>query len=301
MTDRTIRRARAGDHGDVAAFTRDTWSDRDVGDYIPDVFPEWVDGDGPTQRTAVAEVDGTIVGLCQGVLLSEEEAWFQGMRVAPGHRGADHGRALTEHLMDWAADAGATVGRNMVFDWNPPGMGQSRALGFVAATSCRWARPEPDGDGPPPTDAFGITDDVATAWRFWTDSEARTTLDGLALATDETWALSDLDRRRLATIADRGRVFAVSSDGVRGVAARLGTRERDGETVADYAVGAWADADACRGLFAEIRADADRCGADDARVPIPDTPRFVSDAALARIPLDDDAAFVCRVDLTTRR
>jgi hypothetical protein len=85
------------------------------------------------------------------------------------------------------------------------------------------------------------------------------------------------------------------------VAARLGTRDGDGETVADYAVGAWADADACRGLFAEIRADAARCGADATRVCIPDTPRFVSEAAGARVGLGDDAVFVCRVDLTTRR
>lgn len=300
MSDRTIRQARADDHDDVVAFTQDTWSDYDVGDYIPDVFPAWVDSDGSTQHTAVADVDGTVVGICQGVLLTDEEAWFQGMRVAPDHRGADHGRALTEHLMDWAADRGATVARNMVFDWNPAGMGQSRAIGFRAATSCRWAEPTPGGRAAAPDEDFEVVDDVAAAWRFWTHSDARTALDGLALDPDEAWALAELDRERLTTLGNRERVFTVQAGGTRGMAARIGTRERDGETVADYAVGAWADADAARALFAAVQADAADCGAAGTRVCIPDTPRFVSDAALARVGLGDDAVFICSVDLTDR-
>ena len=303
MSDRTIRQARADDHDDVAAYTQDTWSDHDVGDYIPDVFPAWVEGDGPTQRTAVAEVDGRVVGICQGVLLTAEEAWLQGMRVAPAHRGSDHGRALTTHLMDWAAEQGATVARNMVFDWNPAGMGQSRAIGFRAATSCRWAQPAPAGDGPAPNDDFETVEDVAAAWRFWTHSDARTALNGLALDPDEAWALAELDRERLETIADRERVLAVRAGETRGVAARIGTRERDGQTIADYAVGAWADADAARALFAALRSDAAAVGADATRVCIPDTPQFVSDAALARVGLGDDAVFILSADLTdsTRR
>ncbi len=298
MSEHTIRQARADDYDDVAAFTQETWSDRDVGDYIPEVFQEWVDGNGPTQRTAVAEVDGKVVGLCQGVLLTDDEAWLQGMRIAPSHRGADHSRALTTYLMDWAASAGATVARNMVFDWNPAGMGQSRALGFHAATSCRWAEPTPGGDGAEPTEHFETVDDVATAWRFWTHSDARTALSGLALDAEETWALAELSRERLAT--DYQRVLSVRADDTRGMAARIGTRERDDETVADYAVGAWTDDDAARALLEAIRTDAAACGADATRVCIPDTPRFVSDVARARVSLGDDAVFVLGVDLTGR-
>jgi hypothetical protein len=85
------------------------------------------------------------------------------------------------------------------------------------------------------------------------------------------------------------------------MAARVGIRERDGETVADYAAGAWADADAARALFAALRSDAASVGADATRVCIPDTPRFVSDAALARVGLGDDAVFILAADLATRR
>jgi GNAT superfamily N-acetyltransferase len=300
MTDRTIRPARADDRDDVVAFTSETWSDRDVRDYIPDVFSQWIETDGPTRRTVVADVEDSAVAICQGVLLTDEEAWLQGMRVAPDHRGADHGRALTTHLMDWAATQGATVARNMVFDWNPAGMGQSRALGFSPTTSCRWAEPAPGGSGPPAEGPFEISENVARAWRYWTHSDVRTALGGLALDPDEAWALSELDRTRLAALADRERVFTVRADRTRGMAVRVGTRDRDGKTVADYAVGAWDDPDAARALFEELRSDAADCGADDTRVCIPDSPRFVSDAALARAALGDDAVFIFSADLSSR-
>lgn len=35
----SIRPAEPGDVEDVAAFTRDTWSDQDRGDYLPEAFP----------------------------------------------------------------------------------------------------------------------------------------------------------------------------------------------------------------------------------------------------------------------
>lgn len=300
MTDREVRQARIEDHDDVAAFTEDTWSDRDVGDYIPEVFPEWVEGDGPTQRTAVAEVEDRVVGICQAVLLTDDEAWLQGMRVHPDYRGGDHGRAIVSHLLGWCREAGATVARNMVFGWNPAGMGQSRAVGFDPAMACRWARPDPDDDGPTPEDDFETAEDVTDAWRFWTHSDTRTVLDGLALDTDETWAVAELGRDRFSSIGATGRVFSVVADETRGVAARIGTREREGETIVDYAVGAWADTDAAVALFEAIRADAAEVGADATRVCIPDTPRFVSDTAVARANPSDDGVFVFAADLTGR-
>ena len=76
--DVEVRRARHGDREAVVDFTEDTWPELD-GDYIPRVFEEWVDTDGPEQRTLVATVDGRPVGVLQVVLLSDHEAWAQGM------------------------------------------------------------------------------------------------------------------------------------------------------------------------------------------------------------------------------
>ena len=115
--DVEVRRARHGDREAVVDFTEDTWPELD-GDYIPEVFEEWVDTDGPEQRTLVATVDGRPVGVLQAVLLSDHEAWAQGMRVDPEFRGASVGRRLSRAAFEWAAVRNATVCRNMVFSRN---------------------------------------------------------------------------------------------------------------------------------------------------------------------------------------
>ena len=108
-----IRPARQDDHDAVAAFTRDTW---EGGDYIPDAYPDWIEGDD--KRTLVADAGDAIAGLGQVVLLSEHEAWGQGLRVNPEFRGHGVSREITYSLFDWAREQGAAVARNMVFSWN---------------------------------------------------------------------------------------------------------------------------------------------------------------------------------------
>lgn len=298
-----VREARPADYDAVAAFTADTWPDREFPDYLPDVFPAWVDSDDPDQRLVVATVDDEPVGVCQAQFLTVEEAWIQGVRVAPAHRGADHSRAMTHDLFDWAADRGATVIRNMVFGWNNVGLAQSRALGFEPATAVRWAEPDPDADASP---ALDVQTSVPAAWAAWTDSDARTALGGLALADDAAWALSELTRDRLAGLADAERVLAVVADGARGMTARVGVRERrDGEggtrTVADYAAGCWADAEAAAAVVDAVRADAAAVGADAVRLCVPETPRAVADVAAAGAPLNDEPEYVLAADLVGRR
>lgn len=174
-----VREARPADADAIAAFTHDTWGERHE-DYIPRVFPEWAASDDPDSGTfvatlppeAVAESDAVaerddraegdtlvegdgagavaagepeaVVGCIQGVLLSEWEAWGQGIRVDPAARGFGVGTALSTAALDWARDRGARVCRNMVFSWNIMGLGQSRAVGFEPATEFRFAEPEPD-------------------------------------------------------------------------------------------------------------------------------------------------------------
>ena len=122
------RQARRGDRDAVVDFAADTWPELG-GDYIPRVFDEWVETDGPDQRTFVACVDDRPVGVCQGVVLSGHEAWGQGMRVAPEVRGEGVSEALTEALFAWAADR-ATVCRTMVFAraWPRPASFQANTI-----------------------------------------------------------------------------------------------------------------------------------------------------------------------------
>jgi GNAT superfamily N-acetyltransferase len=294
-----VRQARAADREAVVAFTSDTWPDRG-GDYLPRVFDEWVETDGPTQRTFVAEAGDDVAGICQGVLLSDHEAWAQGMRVAPAHRGRGVSPALTRALFDWARERGATVCRNMVFSWNAAGLGQSRSVGFEPRAEFRWAEPDPDPDAGGP-DGYRVLADPDAAWSAWQRAPGRERLAGLALAADESWALAELTRERLHDAAD-GRVLAVADGaGVRGMTFRVRVAERetdDGtERYAEYGAAVWADLGAARALFAAVARDAADCGVDRTRVVIPETPRHVSDVAAARAGFSDEPDFVLEKDL----
>jgi GNAT superfamily N-acetyltransferase len=310
---RTLRLARPDDLDDVAAMTADTWPDQSVGDYLPDVFETWATSEDPDDRTLVAEVDGTVVGLCHAALPTTEEGWLEGIRVHPDHRGAGHGQALTEALLDWCADRGATVARDLVHAWNEAGLGQSRTAGFEPVTACRWARPEPAAVTVP----NGFTEDPAAAWRYWTDSDAREHLGGLTVDTDHSWVFAELTRDRLDAIADSedGRVLALVDGGIRGMAVRTRTVEieagdaadgcddasdPDTETIAEYGVAAGDGLGACRRILDAIRADAASIGADATRVWHPETAEALSDVAAAGAPLADDAMVVLAADLTNR-
>lgn len=308
-----VRQARAADSEAVAAFTEDTWDERE--DYLPEVFPDWVAGDGDDQRTVVATADGSggrdaaagidrddgpVVGCCQVVRLSGHEAWTQGMRVHPDYRGAGVASALDEACRDWAREQGATVARNMVFSWNEQGLAAARSIGYDPRASFRWARPDPDPDaGRPGDDALEPVADPDAVWSHWQRSDARDALAGLALDDGESWALSELTRERCRRAADERAVLGVRSQaGTRAGAVRTRTVTRDEETTAVYGAAAWADLDAARALFARVARDAADCGADATRVLVPETPRHVSDAAAAGVALADHPDLAFEADLT---
>ncbi|GGL26908.1 N-acetyltransferase [Halarchaeum grantii] len=292
-----IRRARRSDAAAVAAFTEETWAH---GDYAADVFEGWVESDGADRRTLVAadEADEA-VGVVQGVLLSEHEAWVQGLRVAPDARGSGTGSALLEAALDWAAERGAAVARCMVFSWNVQGLGGTRAVGFEPTCEFRWIHPEPDAGATPVGD---VRDDPDAAWAFWSRSAARDRLAGLALDDDEPWALAELTRERLHEAAREDRLLVCHEAGVgtRGVALRARTDGlADGER-AEYAVAAWRDGAACRDVLAAVARDAAAQDAEEARVLIPETARAVSDVATARVDVGDEPDFVLTCDLSAR-
>ncbi len=296
----TIRQARESDVADVVAFTQDTWSDHDgASDYLPETFPEWIGTDGPEQRTFVADLDSEAVGLLQCVLLTETEAWAQGMRVAPTHRGQGIADRLSRTALAWAREQGATVCRNMVFSWNVAGLGHSRDVGFDPGTEFRYAMPEPDADAEPSMD---VVADPAAAWSFWTDSDARTVLSGLALDFGESWAASELRRGDLRRAADEDALFVVQDGGTCGLSLRARTSEWEiDEGVrkrATYAVGAWNSPAASEAVMAAVARDAAEIDADVVRVFVPEGVRWVSDLAAVRCPISDEPDFVMQADLT---
>ena len=295
--DVDFRPATHEDREDVVAFTQDTWTE--MSDYIPEVYHDWIGGEN--RQTLVADTGDRVVGIAQMVLLSPTEAWAQGMRVAPAARGEGVAAALTRALFSWAREQGAVVARNMVFSWNGAGMGQSRSVGFEPVTEFRWLHPDPDpvaGD-PPAT----VRSDPEAAWSFWTGSEARTHLGGLALDMDESWAMRELTLGVLERAAAETALLTVTdTEGVCGLAYRTRTFDRETENGtrrwAEYGLGMWADLSAAERLLRAVAADAADCGADRTRLLIPERPRTVSDGAYLRAELGDHPDLVFAADLT---
>lgn len=299
--DIEVRPATLADEADIVAIAAETWSDRG-GDYLGRVFADWVAADGETQRTFVADEDGTAVGVVQAVMVSDREAWMQGMRVAPAVRGRGVSGRLHEAAADWARERGATVGRAMVFSWNGPALAASRAAGFQPTTEFRWVHPEPDPDAEP---ELPVSPDPDAAWTYWQRSVARDHLRGLALAPEESWALQELTPAALAQSADEALLAAVIAGGTRGFVHRVRVDEReleDGGTErwAEYGVAAWADRDAAETLLAAVARDAASVDADRARVPLPETVAAVSDAAATGVEIGEEPVFVLAADLTRR-
>lgn len=290
----SFRPAELDDYNAVVAFTEDTWEGYD--DYIPRVYHEWVEDED--SNTLVADAGEDIAAIGQGVMLTPTEGWAQGMRVNPDYRGQGIASALTHALFRWASDQGAVVARNMVFSWNDAGLGQSRSVGFEPATSIRFLHPEPAAGELPEA----VRPDVDAGWQCWTDSVERAHLGGLALDMDETWAVRELRPSMLERAAAETALLSVVDDGARGLAYRSRTldREDDGstETIAEYGVGVWRDLSAAKTLLEAIRIDAHRCGADRARVMVPETVQAVSDGALLRATPADHPEYVLAADLS---
>lgn len=292
-----IRPARADDYDDVVAISQETW---DGEDYLQHVYHDWFEGED--RVTLVADVDGRAVGIAQMVMLSEWEAWGQGLRVSPEFRGAGISEQITYDLFDWAREQGATVARAMVFSWNQAGLGQSRATGYQPVSSFRWLRPAPEAGTRP--DRVGERPDAALS--YWTGCPARDHLSGLSLSLDESWAVQTLTREMLHRAADETRVLTVTdSEGTHGFTYRTRTFERetdggDTELWAEYGVGAWDSVDDARSLLDAIAVDAADVGADRTRVLIPETAQYVSDGSYLRANIAEEPDFLVAADLTAQ-
>jgi len=122
----SIRPARLADQSAIAGFTGDTF---EWGDYVADVFSEWMADDNSCVMVATDSRD-TPVAVGRGVMLSATELWLQGMRVHPGKRRQGLGSAIAAELVRWAQSRGALVARLGVEGWNTPAKRQVETLGF---------------------------------------------------------------------------------------------------------------------------------------------------------------------------
>ncbi len=100
------RLARPEDKAAVLAFCAQTW---EWGDYLPQVWDEWLND--PGGRLLVATLDERPVAVMHLRMVAPEEGWLEGMRVDPAARNQGIARALGARGREEARALGAKVVR----------------------------------------------------------------------------------------------------------------------------------------------------------------------------------------------
>jgi ribosomal protein S18 acetylase RimI-like enzyme len=121
-----IRPAQPEDKVPVLAFSQQSF---DWGDYIEHVWDDWISD--PSGELVVATQDDVPVGVAFVTMLTETEAWYQGVRVAPEMRGQGIGTALTRHCAHRARELGAEVVRAIVEGSNAASQTMMQRAGYV--------------------------------------------------------------------------------------------------------------------------------------------------------------------------
>jgi GNAT superfamily N-acetyltransferase len=97
-----LRLARPEDRERMLAISAQIW---EGDDYVPAVVDGWLAD--PQSGLIVALLGGVLVAFAHLRWLLPGYAWLEGLRSDPEYRNQGAGRALTDYLIHWAAQAGA--------------------------------------------------------------------------------------------------------------------------------------------------------------------------------------------------
>ena len=225
-----MRRARHVDFQTVLGFTQDTFPG--WGDYIGDVFADWVDATdgvflavtaGPGAETAEGTriPAGQVIAVSRVAILTAAEAWLEGIRVDPLVRGLRIATDLQVAELRWAAAHGASVMRYLTGEQNEGSHRLGAKHGFAllgAARTYGWdhdMEPAPTVDesivvasAPPAAIPTGSRPD---GW--WSALSADATVAGAHhLYEPRSWALQAFTRERLDEHIDAGDVLVWPPD-----------------------------------------------------------------------------------------
>ncbi|HKW21658.1 MAG TPA: GNAT family N-acetyltransferase [Ktedonobacterales bacterium] len=186
-----VRPARPEDRDAVLAFCAHTWSD---GDYIEYVWDDWLKEDSKGVLL-VGLLDGQPVAINHVRMLSDDEAWLEGMRVDPAFRREGFGRIMTSRGLVAARERGASVARLITSSDNVASQGMIARFGFVrVAEMVRFRGPALA----PSDDAMGIAtptrpgpDDFERIWEWLVQSNLAPLTGGLEYADWQARALTE--------------------------------------------------------------------------------------------------------------
>ncbi|HZC04623.1 MAG TPA: GNAT family N-acetyltransferase [Ktedonobacterales bacterium] len=121
-----VRDARDEDRDAVVAFCAETFGDD--GDYIGDVWDDWLaDARG---ALLVGAVDGQPIAVSHVRMTAPDEAWIEGVRVAPEARRQGVARVIVSRSLARAHELGASVARMFTGNTNVASQRLFEGFGF---------------------------------------------------------------------------------------------------------------------------------------------------------------------------
>lgn len=129
-----VRDAQPGDREAVFAFCARTWGDS--GDYIPQVWDAWLAD--TSSATLVGARDGALLALSHVRMVGPDEAWIEGVRVAPDARRQGVGRVLVSRSLARAKQLGASVVRMFTGSRNAASQRLFARFAFTRVAELAW-------------------------------------------------------------------------------------------------------------------------------------------------------------------
>lgn len=260
VEDLCIRPARPEDRAAMERICAHTW---DSGDYIQEIWDDWLAGEDGL--LLVAELGGQVVSLNKVTIQPAGQIWLEGMRVDPEYRG----RGIASRCLDWnlafARERGARVVRLATGSHNTAVHLMTARVGMdhVGTYILRTAEPLPGGLRPaiPGTEMAGPVAALLENGPVLAKTRCLYSAD---------WAWQELSARRLVELLDSGQVVA-RVDGSGNLAAVVTMHHHAGDDEMWIGV-AEGQPQAVADLAMAIRAEAAAVGVARVRIMLPELP-----------------------------
>jgi GNAT superfamily N-acetyltransferase len=256
-----IRPARADDRAAVERICAHTW---EWGDYIPEVWDEWLADKRAVLQ--VGEIAGQVVAVNRVVFHSPDQVWLEGMRVDPERRRQGIGWQFMEHDLAYAQRQGAKVVRLATGHSNTAVHTMVARVGMVriGAGALLAAGAAPDG----PLPVILGPERAAQVAAFLEHSAALAHTHGLY---DCGWAWQALSAERVAEMLAAGHLAALATPQGDLAALAVATASPEGNGMwVGYADAAPGRREAVTALATALRAHAARLGSPQVEAMLPD-------------------------------
>jgi GNAT superfamily N-acetyltransferase len=263
-TELTFRPARPDDRPAMERICAHTW---DWGDYVPEVWDDWL-AQGGGMGVIVGELAGRVVALSKITFQTPDQVWLGAMRVDPDYRRRGIAGRFLDYSLAHAQAQGARVARLGTGDDNRPVHILAARAGMVRVGAYVLLTAGPLDSGPlhnglRPT--FLDPGHAAQVRAFLAGSPVLAHTRGLYSVN---WAWQELSVEQAAGFLAEGRVAARTAGDERLVALATVCPDReDGELWVGFADG---EPEAVTELATAIRAYAGELGVEKVRMMVPD-------------------------------